>query len=364
MLCTACQKIFRGHLEVDRYGNSKEKIHRADPQSLIQSAMQGCYICNALYKRHLDGEGISKPDLLKQVRDTTYNLYFFKRKVPPELTIRVRKPELSTSYELDSYSVKAHVLVTKICRRYFRLLDADLAVKTYEFAPNTESEPCYTLAKHWLSDCLTNHTNCVKTLPISAYHPTRLIEIAPLAPGSDYKVFLRIADKHSEKDPYITLSHCWGESKFLQLTKMTYHRLQAGISGPETLSKTFQDAFRICQELGIRYLWIDALCIFQDSDEDWQREAAYMGHVYENSFCNIAATGASNSDEGCFRARDISMVQLCIIKSTWSTHMNKSWEIVDQSFWASHMEKAPLNSRGWVVQERWLSPRILHYGRH
>ena len=145
---------------------------------------------------------------------------------------------------------------------------------------------------------------------------------------------------------------------------MTYHRLQAGILGPETLSKTFQDAFRVCQELGIKYLWIDALCIFQDSDEDWQREAACMGHVYENSICNIAATGASNSDEGCFRARDISMVQPCTIKSTWSNQMNKSWEIMDEYFWARHIEQAPLNSRGWVVQERWLSPRILHYGRH
>ena len=237
-------------------------------------------------------------------------------------------------------------------------------MKTYEFAPNTGSEPCFRLAKHWLSDCLTNHTNCVKTLPTNIYHPTRLIEIVPLAPASNYKVFLRGADEHSQKDPYITLSHCWGESKFLKLTKMTYHCLQAGISGPETLSKIFQDAFRICQELGIRYIWIDGLCIFQDSDEDWQREAAYMGHIYENSFCNIAATGASNSDEGCFRTRDISMVQHHTIKSTWSDQINQPWEIMDESLWESQVEQAPLNSRGWVVQERWLSPRILHYGRH
>ena len=365
------------------YPNYREvKTHHPDPQSLIQSATQGCYICNLLYKRHLDGEGISKLDPLKQVTHTTYQLFFHGPGTSPKLTIQVGRPKSSNSYEYDSYSVKAHVPVTKICHRYFYLTDANLAVKTHEFAPNTESEPCFRLAKHWLSDCLTNHTNCVKTLPVNAYHPTRLIEIAPLAPASNYKgflrvadkhfqkdpynykVFLRVADKHSQKDPYMTLSHCWGESKFLKLTKKTYQRLQAGISGPETLSKTFQDAFRICQELGIRYLWIDALCIFQDSDEDWQREAAYMGHIYENSFCNIAATGASNSDEGCFRTRDISMVQPYIIKSTWSNQINKSWEFMDTSFWASHMRYAPLNSRGWVVQERWLSPRILHYGRH
>lgn len=360
MLCTACQEIFRGQLDV----NSREdEQHHPDLQSLIQSATQGCYICNAVYMRHLDGEGISKPDLLKQVMHTTYKFYFYGPRTP-KLLIRVMRPELSDSHEYDSHSVKAHVSVTKICHRYFLLTDADLALKTYEFAPNTESEPCFRLATRWLSNCLTNHKNCVKTLPINAYHPTRLIEIVPLATASNYKVFLRIADEYSQKDPYITLSHCWGESKFLKLTKITYHRLQAGILGPETLSKTFQDAFRICQELGIRYLWIDALCIFQDSDEDWQREAACMGHVYENSFCNIAATAASNSDEGCFKARDISMVQPCTIKTTWSNQINESWEIMAESFWASRIAQAPLNSRGWVVQERWLSPRILHYGRH
>ena len=89
-----------------------------------------------------------------------------------------------------------------------------------------------------------------------------------------------------------------------------------------------------------------------------------MGHVYENSFCNIAATGAPNSDKGCFQARDISMVQPCTIESTWSNRINRSWEIIDMCFWASHIDQAPLSRRGWVVQERWLSPRILHYGRH
>ena len=80
----------------------------------------------------------------------------------------------------------------------------------------------------------------------------------------------------------MTLSHCWGKSEFLKLTKTTFQRLRDGFLAAETLSKTFEDAIIICRELGVKYLWIDSLCIFQDSPEDWRCEAAQMGQVYEN----------------------------------------------------------------------------------
>ena len=161
----------------------------------------------------------------------------------------------------------------------------------------------------------------------------------------------------------MTLSHCWGKSEFLKLTKATSQRLRDGFSRVDTLSKTFQDAITICQELEVKYLWIDSLCIFQDSPKDWQCEAAQMGQVYGNSLCNIAATGASNDEEGCFRDRDASLLQRCIIKSEFDNRNNKTWEIIHEEFWETRINQAPLNRRGWVMQERWLSPRVLHYGR-
>ena len=162
----------------------------------------------------------------------------------------------------------------------------------------------------------------------------------------------------------MTLSHCWGKSEFLKLTKATSQRLRDGFSRADTLSKTFQDAITICQKLEVKYLWIDSLCIFQDSPEDWQCEAAQMGRVYGNSLCNIAATGASNDEEGCFRERNASLLQpSCIIKSEWDNRNNRTWKIIHSGFWETRMNQAPLNQRGWVMQERWLSPRVLHYGR-
>ncbi|PMD19341.1 heterokaryon incompatibility, partial [Hyaloscypha hepaticicola] len=67
-----------------------------------------------------------------------------------------------------------------------------------------------------------------------------------------------------------------------------------------TLPKTFQDAVLITRDLGVRYLWIDSLCIIQDSDEDWEQEAARMSEVYANGYVMLAAHGSENCHGGCF----------------------------------------------------------------
>jgi hypothetical protein len=74
------------------------------------------------------------------------------------------------------------------------------------------------------------------------------------------------------------------------------------------LPQTFKDAISVVRRFGARYLWIDSLCILQDSIEDWRREAVLMKDVYKNSLCNIAATGASNTEEGLFVDRDLSLI--------------------------------------------------------
>lgn len=69
------------------------------------------------------------------------------------------------------------------------------------------------------------------------------------------------------------------------------------------MPKTFRDVVQITRELGLRYLWIDSLCIIQDDHEDRVRESARMGQVYEGPRLTIAASQAHNSTEGCFLAR-------------------------------------------------------------
>jgi hypothetical protein len=49
----------------------------------------------------------------------------------------------------------------------------------------------------------------------------------------------------------------------------------------------------------MRYLWIDSLCILQDTD-DWNSEASKMAAVYSSSDWTVAASKGSRADEGLF----------------------------------------------------------------
>ncbi|KAI9732177.1 MAG: hypothetical protein M1834_004274 [Cirrosporium novae-zelandiae] len=92
----------------------------------------------------------------------------------------------------------------------------------------------------------------------------------------------------------------------------------------------FRDAIIITRKLGLRYLWIDSLCIIQDSRSDWEQQSAVMGSIYHSSALTIAAASAKNS-EG-----------------------ETSWGCSD---------KGTLAVRAWALQERLLSHRILSYGK-
>jgi hypothetical protein len=81
--------------------------------------------------------------------------------------------------------------------------------------------------------------------------------------------------------------------------KSTYMNLQKAVQF-SSLPRTFREAIAITRALGIAYLWVDSLCIIQDDDDDWRAESAKMGFVYEQAYCTIAATAASDGSQGCF----------------------------------------------------------------
>jgi Heterokaryon incompatibility protein (HET) len=149
-----------------------------------------------------------------------------------------------------------------------------------------------------------------------------------------------------------------------ELTISKIEDMRVGISVSE-LPRTFQDAIIVARRLGLRYLWIDSLCIIQDSpgDVDWAHESSLMNDVYGNSLCNISATWSGNSDDGCFVERDLSMVLPCKLTTQFTDTANPPRLLFDANVWEDKITKAPLNHRGWVLQERMCTPRILHFGK-
>ena len=140
--------------------------------------------------------------------------------------------------------------------------------------------------------------------------------------------------------------------------------MQSGIP-LEKLPQNFQDAILTVQKLQLRFLWIDALCIIQDDPADWAREAARMNDVYGFAYLTIAATSATSSTDGFLRRPEEMVSSIPYYKDTGTEPASRLilayQQIGDQGSWASNIETARWNTRGWTLQERLLSKRVLHF---
>lgn len=183
--------------------------------------------------------------------------------------------------------------------------------------------------------------------------PTRLVDV-----GSDSNAPIRLIQTNRKmEDRYIALSHCWGQlndhQRFCTYDSNLDQRM-ADIPY-EQLPATFRDAVRVTRALGVRYLWIDSLCIIQKNKEDWFKESAKMEDVFSNAYCTIAASSASSSLVGFLgqrRPRDT-------IRVPSPSGLVYLAENIDD--FATDVEKSILNSRGWVFQERALSRRTIYF---
>lgn len=174
---------------------------------------------------------------------------------------------------------------------------------------------------------------------------------------------IRLVETEGVFDKYACLSHCWGGgSRPIQTTSLTMQDYLKKI--PFTaLPKTFGDAVVIARKLGLRYLWIDSLCIIQDSTTDWQTESSRMADIYRNSYVTIAALSSPDSQGGCFSPEVLS--DLCIrvqgdngFESLIAARYCEEYEPMSNT---DIFKKAyPVLTRAWVYQERILSRRMLY----
>ncbi|OCL07539.1 HET-domain-containing protein, partial [Glonium stellatum] len=192
--------------------------------------------------------------------------------------------------------------------------------------------------------------------------------------------------KEGETGHYITLSHCWGKTQPFTTKKDTLRDRAQGFTLDE-LPKTFRDAITVTRELGVDYVWIDSLCIVQDDLQDWQTESAKMASIYRNALLTIAATASPDGEKGCFFERPPDGSVRVDFSKTTPEENEASCALSDQldrlaisarkdslydgsaTFYAcpgvtyliDPLRKSPLNRRGWVVQERMLSRRMIHF---
>lgn len=190
--------------------------------------------------------------------------------------------------------------------------------------------------------------------------PTRLLKIVP---HEHTKPFVKLAKGSNlpTETEYVTLSHCWGttimpalrnDNETLFLKKIPWHYF----------TKTFQDAIHYTQRLGIQYPWIDAFCINQEGVVDWFQKALAMASIFSTAVLNIAATASPNGDGGLFLAHNQYLANGCIVDAEWTGFPKGKYAVFDDVRWNRRVEESVLNRRAWVLQERLLSPRTIHFG--
>ena len=185
--------------------------------------------------------------------------------------------------------------------------------------------------------------------------PTRVLDVRG---GNALNSLHLHCTKQGEKGRYVALSHRWGEIKEDQkfcAYNSNIRDLRKGIDFSK-LPKTFQDAVTVTRELGVQYLWIDSLCIIQDNAKDWEAESKRMEDVFSSAYCTIAASSARDSTEGFLGSRPSRQY----IKIPWPQgsrlYIGEALENFNHD-----VEEAELNRRGWVLQERALSRRTIHF---
>jgi Heterokaryon incompatibility protein (HET) len=226
---------------------------------------------------------------------------------------------------------------------------------------STCSERTLATLKWWLSNCENNHKSCEQTSAVGQpWFPTRVIDV-----DSEPRLIVKGASTHpGMSQRYVTLSHCWGTKPITTLTKSNLVAFQRAIM-MDSLPKTFREAILVTRKLGFRYLWIDSLCIIQDSEDDWRAESSVMGQVYKGSTLTIAALDSTDSSGGLFRQRD--MIQLQPYSTSLRTSQTGEREdiyIFSDAVLGARFEinSGPLSRRAWVLQERLLSPRTVYFG--
>ncbi|KAH6638480.1 heterokaryon incompatibility protein-domain-containing protein [Boeremia exigua] len=163
-------------------------------------------------------------------------------------------------------------------------------------------------------------------------------------------------------EPYAALSHRWGTSRHFTTTARTIDELKSGIS-TEVLPQTFRDAISVARRLGVNFLWIDALCIVQDDEDDWRRESKIMGDIFMHAKTILAAHCAADDSDGFLMkalsprsATEFELPDTSELKGIMGVYRRTDLEV--------DVTNSALSKRGWVLQERFLATHTLHFTKH
>lgn len=256
-------------------------------------------------------------------------------------------------------------------RTSLTVTDEELDNRSRSMAVNTGSKASLDLCKEWFRRCRHEHAEC-RWHTTEYWFPTRLIELRN-GTTCQWRLYIPAVDG-PPSSAYMTLSHRWVDQHTPLLTSANHdtHRTWKDIT---ELPATFQDAIRVALQLLVQYIWLDSLCIIQNSPdgEDWDQESRTMQDVYANAACNIVAgdprsidggNSIDGTDLGLFRDRNPGILGGFVVECAWFKSKSPNHvRVLPTNNVTNDLEKSAIYSRGWVLQERLLAARTLHFGK-
>ncbi|KAG8672780.1 hypothetical protein FPOAC1_006068 [Fusarium poae] len=218
--------------------------------------------------------------------------------------------------------------------------------------------------------CQEHHSHCKQDDPSM---PTRVLDIGT---GDNTKVRL-IDTRHIKTAKYTALSYCWGKDPSIKTITENLEDVKSGIA-LEKLPAAYVDAIALTRQLGTRYIWIDALCIIQDSKRDWEIECSKMADTYTNAYITIGAASSSSVTNHFLKPQLRPPTQMSHRKPEVVTSVLSGSRGEEQVSVKARLMQAtgahwlwqdtrndeqpliePLTQRGWTLQEKVLSTRFL-----
>ncbi|KAI1440433.1 HET-domain-containing protein [Annulohypoxylon stygium] len=367
--CRHCQKIT---LE---FGLNKDDVQfSCGVKETVAADQAGCHLFHAFIG------SLEREIRLKELKLTDRNLIFSIRYekedlpyCPADLVLTVNKISAGT---VGKNSVLGYTRLS-LWTNEGNAATVDISTRPYELDPSTRASVDF--ARNCIQSCQNDHEQCRRSIgnimaregsasidPDSI--PSRLLYLATKDSELQVQLIGKTLPSAIDKEivsheGFAILSYCWGGPQPVQLTRDNVNNLGNGIPVAQ-LPKSLRDAAWFTHEIGLKYIWIDALCIIQDDIEDKIHEISRMELYYGQSTVTICAASAAKCSDGFImrHKEDVASYKLGPIKlqaKTSTGELGSVQAVAEVDYFNVQRPPEPITSRGWTLQEALLSRRIL-----
>lgn len=215
----------------------------------------------------------------------------------------------------------------------------------------------YQLIREWLKTCEIKHDH-----PIPEFTGEMTIRLV----DTKQKCLIEWKGPTSEAPRFVALSYVWGRSR--QKVMLTTDRLsdfkQPGFFD-RSLDQTIRDSIDLVARIEEKYLWIDSLCILQDSRDDKDHQIPQMHKIYGKAILTIVAAHGDHADSGLpgvgvgSRIGNQFKLELDDIRISFRSQTKFYAPVLDIGFIENYLRSSVYQGRAWTFQESHLSARML-----